>query len=432
MRTNSYFLRAGRHPLVWQPLYRRCYSTFQWHGEEVSWEEFEHESANGSAVSSQSDWIDWYEQFRQRSGAYRRPVILDPGSSMSHVMRYHANDSFDYHELPSVFWHNRGAHYDTIDCPNFLVLSSHSRLEALGVNWMWGTDHVLACFMLDHMGLRWCDEVTIATHPTYTPRIHKMLLDSLFRNSPRVYSVSAPRAIVAELMASSPTSTRAIPSPEPPHTALVVHIGHRFAYVAAVVNGRVLRHYPLQVTGEVLSLCVRYQPDEQRLDHGQPWTTDIMQRHLAKESYCRVPLGSFEKKLAKQSSVKTVFGFSMSARDQLLPGEALFRPSLLNFETLGVVDATKLVVLESPPEAQELLWRNVLLSGGTTTMTGFVERFTRDLQALAPVSGIEPRLVPPDTVVRGCARLSLLLDVDRTDDRPPDYTPTFPGHDIYG
>jgi centractin len=65
-------------------------------------------------------------------------------------------------------------------------------------------------------------------------------------------------------------------------------------------------------------------------------------------------------------------------------GEVLFQPKkILNDEDDSIISITELVkkvVMECSCDSRKKLLNNILLSGGVTTMRGFLERFTRDMK----------------------------------------------------
>jgi len=66
--------------------------------------------------------------------------------------------------------------------------------------------------------------------------------------------------------------------------------------------------------------------------------------------------------------------------------EALFRPNLLGLEQQGVGALTHRTILKSDVDIRRDLFRNVVISGGTTMFPGFAERVHKELKAAAPSS----------------------------------------------
>jgi len=66
--------------------------------------------------------------------------------------------------------------------------------------------------------------------------------------------------------------------------------------------------------------------------------------------------------------------------------EALFQPNLLGLEQHGVAALTHKTILKSDVDIRRDLFRNVVISGGTTMFPGFAERVHSELKRAAPQS----------------------------------------------
>jgi len=66
--------------------------------------------------------------------------------------------------------------------------------------------------------------------------------------------------------------------------------------------------------------------------------------------------------------------------------EALFRPNLLGLEQQGVAALTHRTILKSDVDIRRDLFRNVVISGGSTMFPGFAQRVHKELKAAAPSS----------------------------------------------
>lgn len=82
-------------------------------------------------------------------------------------------------------------------------------------------------------------------------------------------------------------------------------------------------------------------------------------------------------------------------KERFTIGEALFQPSLLGVEEHSIVESLfRSTCLVVPAENQKQLLENIVLCGGTTTLSGFDARFQREANLLATPS-IRPALVKP-------------------------------------
>mmetsp|Transcript_8893 Transcript_8893/g.22059 ORF Transcript_8893/g.22059 Transcript_8893/m.22059 type:complete len:378 (-) Transcript_8893:95-1228(-) len=74
--------------------------------------------------------------------------------------------------------------------------------------------------------------------------------------------------------------------------------------------------------------------------------------------------------------------------------EVLFQPSLIGKEASGIHDCTFQTVMKCDVDIRKDLYKNIVLSGGTTMFPGIAERMTKEVKALAP-STMEIKVVAP-------------------------------------
>jgi len=77
--------------------------------------------------------------------------------------------------------------------------------------------------------------------------------------------------------------------------------------------------------------------------------------------------------------------------------EALFTPSLLGMETLGIHHVIHSSIAATDTDLRSELWQNVILSGGNTLFEGFTERLNVELGRLAPGT-TKVRVYRPESV----------------------------------
>ncbi|XVF73629.1 hypothetical protein PTKIN_Ptkin12aG0217400 [Pterospermum kingtungense] len=80
-------------------------------------------------------------------------------------------------------------------------------------------------------------------------------------------------------------------------------------------------------------------------------------------------------------------------RERFTVGEALFQPSILGLEAHGIVEQLVRSISTVSSENQKQLLENTVLCGGTTSMTGFEDRFQKEASLCS--SAIRPALVKP-------------------------------------
>ncbi|XP_044492109.1 actin-related protein 7-like isoform X2 [Mangifera indica] len=80
-------------------------------------------------------------------------------------------------------------------------------------------------------------------------------------------------------------------------------------------------------------------------------------------------------------------------RERFTVGEALFKPSILGLEAHGIVEQLVHSISTVSSENHRQLLENTVLCGGTTSMTGFEDRFQKESGLCS--SAIRPALVKP-------------------------------------
>ncbi|KMZ68951.1 Actin related protein [Zostera marina] len=80
-------------------------------------------------------------------------------------------------------------------------------------------------------------------------------------------------------------------------------------------------------------------------------------------------------------------------KERYIVGEALFQPSILGLEEYGVVEQLVRCISSVSSENHRQLLENTVLCGGTSSMTGFEERFQKESNLCS--SSVRPTLVKP-------------------------------------
>jgi len=76
--------------------------------------------------------------------------------------------------------------------------------------------------------------------------------------------------------------------------------------------------------------------------------------------------------------------------------EALFKPSLLGMEAVGIHETTYNSIMKCDVDIRKDLYANVVLSGGTTMYNGIAERMTKEITNLAPPTMKIKIIAPPE------------------------------------
>ncbi|KAL7598749.1 hypothetical protein Lser_V15G22356 [Lactuca serriola] len=76
--------------------------------------------------------------------------------------------------------------------------------------------------------------------------------------------------------------------------------------------------------------------------------------------------------------------------------EALFQPSLIGMEAVGVHEMTYNSIMMCDVDLRKYFYENILLSGGSTMFSGFADRMSKEITALAPSSMKIKVFAPPE------------------------------------
>ncbi|KAF9212793.1 actin, partial [Podila epicladia] len=76
--------------------------------------------------------------------------------------------------------------------------------------------------------------------------------------------------------------------------------------------------------------------------------------------------------------------------------EALFQPTLLGLEAVGVHETTYNSIMKGDVDIRRDLYGNIVMSGGTTMYPGIADRMQKEITALAPSSMKVKIVAPPE------------------------------------
>ncbi|KAD3640346.1 hypothetical protein E3N88_29569 [Mikania micrantha] len=148
------------------------------------------------------------------------------------------------------------------------------------------------------------------------------------------------------------------------------------------------------------------------LDFGGRDLTDYLMKILSRRGYLfttnaeREIIHDMKEKLDYQQELETARCGSSIEKGYELPdgevvtieeerfrcAEALFRPSLLKREVEGIHEITYKSILKTDIDLRSDLYRNIILSGGSTLFPGLADRMHKEITHLAP-SGVDVKVV---------------------------------------
>ncbi|XP_074299264.1 actin-52-like [Silene latifolia] len=109
--------------------------------------------------------------------------------------------------------------------------------------------------------------------------------------------------------------------------------------------------------------------------------------------------------------------------ERFICSEALFKPSIIGLDALGIHEAVHYAMMKCDIDIREDMYRNFLLSGGTTMILGFVDRVSNEITDLADraskeITALAPRsmklkvIAPPERKYSAWIGGSILASLD--------------------
>jgi actin-related protein len=186
-------------------------------------------------------------------------------------------------------------------------------------------------------------------------------------------------------------------------------MGHGYTHIVPVYEGYAIPHSIVSIPfgGEALSRALFKGLNERPhfIANDDTFTFDLDVARTLKEAYCHVPY-DFDNylRLIGEGSIPKVRAYKLpeTHREVLIPSEDLVWPAERYFSPISYrgkeVDGLQRLLIESvmrcDPDIRLQLFRNIVLSGGTSMMAGLKDRTRKEIQS-ACSSIVAPEVYAP-------------------------------------
>lgn len=139
--------------------------------------------------------------------------------------------------------------------------------------------------------------------------------------------------------------------------------------------------------------------------------------HNIKEQLCYVAL-DFDNEISTTSASNNLRRFELPdgniinvGNERFSSTEILFQPKLMGMDLCGVHEIVNESIMDCETEFQKDLFANIVVSGGTVQLPGFIERIRKEITGIVAQGtniGIHPFSTPEFQVWRGASIVSTL------------------------
>lgn len=176
-------------------------------------------------------------------------------------------------------------------------------------------------------------------------------------------------------------------------TGIVLDAGDGVAHTVPIFEGFAMSHAIMKINLAGRNLTEYMQKLLMERGQSLPDAAGFEIVRGIKEEYSYVALDyeaelkAFEESNAKDKSVTLPDGTVFQIGDQMFRcPELLFQPLLEGRDEPGIHELTYKSIMRCDIDVRKDLYNNIILSGGTTMITGLPERLKKEIDALAPTS----------------------------------------------
>ena len=171
-------------------------------------------------------------------------------------------------------------------------------------------------------------------------------------------------------------------------TGLVVESGEGITTVSAFVNSYklVLASTSVRVGGKSVTSYLLEKIRDDKLTGSTGWAV----AEEIKEKECYVPMDyAAEIQDAKAGKINVDVrmpngSVKVLGAERIKAGDFMFRPRIWGLEMPGIHEMVRNAIRRCKPDDRNSLWESIVLAGGNTMMKGFVERFRKEMEQIAP------------------------------------------------
>jgi len=188
-------------------------------------------------------------------------------------------------------------------------------------------------------------------------------------------------------------------------TGIVLDSGDGVSHTVPIYEGYCLPHAVarLDIAGRDLTDYLQVILRERGYNFTTSAEKEIVRSMKEKLSYVALDYDDAMKKSKTSSDVEKVYSLpdgnivTMGSERFRCP-EILFRPSLIGSESEGIYKLTFTSIMSCDIDIRKDLYKNIVLSGGTTMVRGLPERLEKEVRALAPktMSSHVKIIAPPE------------------------------------
>lgn len=176
-------------------------------------------------------------------------------------------------------------------------------------------------------------------------------------------------------------------------TGLAVECGGNLTQITPVYEGHNIHHYSkcIKLAGNEMDLYMKEMINQELSDYKLSSALQICRDIKEKHSYVAL---DFDAELAKAKSANCIsIDYTMPSCTEIKLSEELFRcpeilfqPQLNGINKKGIDQEIYDTIMDCDKMIQEDMFKNIVITGGSTKIKGFVERIEKEIRAKAPES----------------------------------------------